>query len=53
MKQAQGMNWLHTESLDLVQATLLPFEPVQPVTQDVDRGQVIHQLVLDPVYQLK
>ena len=53
MTQAQGMNWLHTESLDLVQATLFPFEPVQPVTQDVDRGQVIHQLVLDPVYQLK
>ncbi len=53
MSQMHGMNWLTTEPLDLVQATLLPLPPVQPVTSDEDRGQAIHQLVLDPVYHLK
>ncbi len=53
MGQMQGRNWLTTEPLDLVQATLLPLPPVQPVTTDQDRGHAIHQLVLDPVYHLK
>ena len=53
MKQAQGAMWLATETTEVVQATLLPFAPVQPLTAGDDRGQAVHHLVLDPVYQLK
>ena len=53
MNPSHGVNWLATAPLDLVQATLLPLAPVQPVVLEEDRTQVVHQLVLDPVYQLK
>lgn len=51
--QASGSMWLTTEPLDIVQAALLPLSPVQPLTAGEDRGQAVHQLVLDSVYQLK
>lgn len=53
MNQAQGATWLATEPLAVVQATLLPLPPVQPLATGEERGQAVHHLVLDPVYQLK
>lgn len=53
MQPRHGMNWLTTEPLDLVQATLLALPPVQPLASEEERGQIVHQLVLDPVYQLR
>lgn len=53
MSRAQGAAWLATEPIDIVQATLLPLAPVQPLVAEEDRGQTVHQFVLDPVYQLK
>lgn len=53
MTQAQGVTWLATEPLDVVQATLLPLAPVQPLTAGQERGQAVHHCVVDPVYQLK
>jgi uncharacterized protein (DUF1800 family) len=51
--QTQGAAWLEQEPLDVVQATLLPIEPVRRMVDDEDRWQVVRRLVLDPVYQLK
>lgn len=53
MNRMQGEAWQVEEPLDIVQATLLPLAPVQPLTAEEDRAQAVHQLVLDPVYQLK
>ena len=53
MSHAQGTSWLAEESIDIVQATLLPLAPVQPLDPGEDRIQAVRQLVLDPVYQLK
>lgn len=53
MKQAQGATWLAAEPLDVMQTTLLPLAPVQPLAAGEERGQAVHHLVLDPVYQLK
>jgi len=53
MTQAQGATWLATEPLDVVQATLLPLAPAQPLTAGQERGQAVHHCVVDPVYQLK
>ena len=44
--------WLATETTEVVQATLLPLAPVQPLTAGMIAGR-LHHLVLDPVYQLK
>jgi hypothetical protein len=49
----QGASWLATEPWDVVQATLLPLAPVQPVAAGEERGQAVRHLVLDAVYQLK
>ncbi len=53
MGHPSGRIWLETELLEVVQATLLPLPPVQPVMEAEDRRQALHHLVLDPVYQLK
>jgi uncharacterized protein (DUF1800 family) len=53
MAQKHGASWLATESIDVVQATLLPLAPVHALRPDEDRIQAVRQLVLDPVYQLK
>lgn len=53
MGQAADANWLVAEPIDIVQATLLPLAPVQPLITGEERGQAVHQLVLDSVYQLK
>ena len=53
MGHGPGGPWLATEPIEVVQATLLPFSPVQSLTEAEERGQAVHQLVLDPVYQLK
>lgn len=45
--------WQAEEPLDIVQATLLPLAPVQPLSAGEDRVQAVRHLVLDPVYQLK
>ncbi|WHZ21804.1 MAG: putative SIGNAL PEPTIDE PROTEIN [Nitrospira sp.] len=45
--------WQAEEPIDIVQATLLPLAPVQPLNADEDRVQAVRHLVLDPVYQLK
>jgi uncharacterized protein (DUF1800 family) len=51
--QAHGAAWLEDEPLDIVQATLVPIQPVRSIADDEDRWQVVRRLVLDPVYQLK
>lgn len=54
MGEGNGMaGWLTTESEEVLQTTLLPIPPVRPVDSGEDRRQVVHQLVLDPAYQLK
>ena len=53
MGHVPGWLWLATEPIEVVQATLLPLPPVQPLMEGEERGQAVHQLVLDPVYQLK
>ena len=53
MGHVPGRLWLATEPIEVVQATLLPLPPVQPLMEGEERGQAVHQLVLDPVYQLK
>ena len=53
MTQAHGADWLATEPLEVVQATLLPLTALQPINPAEDRSQAVRQLVLDPVYQLK
>lgn len=53
MAHRHGAGWLATESIDIVQATLLPLIPMQPLRPGEDRIQAVRQLVLDPVYQLK
>ena len=53
MARAQGASWLAREPIDIIQDTLLPLSPVQPLDSDGNRTQAIRQCVLDPVYQLK
>ncbi len=53
MNQTHGATWLAAEPIDIVQATLLPLGPVQPLAAGEERGQAVRQLVLDPVYQLR
>ena len=53
MNQKHGATWLAAEPIDIVQQTLVPLVPVQPLVAGEERSQAIRQLVLDPVYQLK
>ncbi|MBA3752844.1 MAG: DUF1800 family protein [Nitrospira sp.] len=51
--QAHGATWLAMEPIGIIQTTLLPLSPVQPLAAREERGHAVRQLVLDPVYQLK
>jgi uncharacterized protein (DUF1800 family) len=53
MAHRHDAGWLATESIEIVEATLLPLTPMQPLHPGEDRIQAVRQLVLDPVYQLK
>lgn len=48
-----GAMWLQTEPDDVIKQTLLPIDPVHPPAKGEERWQVVRQLVMDPVYQLK
>lgn len=50
---AHGPAWITEESLDTVQAVLTAVPPVSPLPDTSDRWRAVHQLVMDPVYQLK
>ncbi len=50
---AHGAAWLTDEPDEVIKQTLLPIEPVNPTGKGDERWQVVRQLVMDPVYQLK
>ena len=52
-EMAHGPAWMDQESLDTVQAVLTALPPVTHVADTSDRWGAVHQLVMDPVYQLK
>ncbi|MGQ0809848.1 MAG: DUF1800 domain-containing protein [Nitrospiraceae bacterium] len=52
MGETHGAAWIESESVDVLQATLLPIQPVQPVSPHDERWRVVRHLALDPTYQL-
>ncbi|ULA62235.1 MAG: hypothetical protein LZF86_10095 [Nitrospira sp.] len=53
MRERHGAAWVMEEEAETVQAVLVPVPPVNPIPPGIDRWQLVHQLVMDPTFQLK
>jgi uncharacterized protein (DUF1800 family) len=53
INMAHGPSWMAEEDFETVQAVLTAVPPVTQLEDTSDRWRAVHQLVMDPVYQLK
>jgi uncharacterized protein (DUF1800 family) len=53
MDERHGASWPAEEEPETVQSVLTPVPPVNQIADGADRWQLVYQLVMDPVYQLK
>ncbi len=53
MSEMHGAAWVMEEEAEMVQAVLVPLPPVNPIPSGIDRWQLVHHMVMDPVFQLK
>jgi len=53
MNERHGASWPAEEEPETVQSVLTPVPPVNQTPDAADRWQLVYQLVMDPVYQLK